>query len=252
MKRLTVLTPRNDSDALVRRLMKLKCVEINTTVLDEEGELYRNDCDTARAEAEKRVSSIAEAIPVLDKYTVTKSPWRDKPINTSTGLFRKTGSYHAAWAVVDEVLELKATMTECHHEDGRMAARIAMLNPWLNYDLPLETDETRSAYLWLGVFPAAVRISAVQAALEPYNAGVEEVHRDKVGMYAAILLHKEDEETVNRALVGLGFVRNQFKELKGTPKQETRNAERKMDELAEYLYFRETITGEEFMQILNQ
>lgn len=231
MKRLTVLTPKVDSDLLVRRLMKLKCVEVSTTSLDEEGELYRNDCDTARAEAEKRVNSISEAIPILDKYTVEKSPWRDKPINTSTGLFRKTGSYHAAWAVVDEVLEIRNTMTECYQEDHRLAARIAMLCPWLEYDLPLEIEATESSYLWLGVFPAAVRTSAVQAALEAYHAGVEEVYRDNAGLYAAIVLHKDDEEAVNRALVSLGFVKSNFKEITGTAKQAARSAERRMDEL---------------------
>lgn len=231
MKRLTVLTPKVDSDLLVRRLMKLKCVEVSTTSLDEEGELYRNDCDTARAEAEKRVNSISEAIPILDKYTVEKSPWRDKPINTSTGLFRKTGSYHAAWAVVDEVLEIRNTMTECYQEDHRLVARIAMLCPWLEYDLPLEIEATESSYLWLGVFPAAVRTSAVQAALEAYHAGVEEVYRDNAGLYAAIVLHKDDEEAVNRALVSLGFVKSNFKEITGTAKQAARSAERRMDEL---------------------
>lgn len=231
MKRLTVLTPKTDADILVRRLMKLKCVEVSTASLDEEGTLYRNDCDTARAEAEKRVESISEAIPILDKYTVEKSPWRDKPINTSTGLFRKTGSYHAAWAVVDEVLELRDTMTECYHEDNRQAANIAMLCPWLEYDLPLETEMTATSYLWLGAFPAAVRMSAVQEALADFHAGAEEVYRDKAGLYAAVLLHKEDEEAVNRALAGLGFVRANFKGITGTAKQTAKAAERKMDEL---------------------
>ncbi len=229
MKRLTVLTPKVDADVLVRRLMKLKCVEISTTSLDEEGELYRNDCDTARAEAEKRVASISEAIPLLDKYTVEKSPWRDKPINTSTGLFRKTGSYHAAWAVVDEVLEIRDTMNERYQEDNRLMATISMLYPWLEYDLPLETEGTDTTYLWPGVFPAAVRTDAVNQALEGLNAGVEEIYRDKAGLYAAVMLHKSDEEAVNRALVELGFVRSNFKGLTGTAKGAAREASRRMD-----------------------
>ncbi len=231
MKRLTVLTPKTDADTLVRRLMKLKCVEVSTMSLDEEGMLYRNDCDTARVEAEKRVASISEAIPVLDRYTVEKSPWRNKPINTSTGLFRKTGSYHAAWAVVDEVLELRDTMTECYNEDNRQAAKIAMLCPWLSYDLPLETEATDTSLLWLGAFPTAVRMATVEEALADLHAGVEEIYRDKVGFYAAILLHKEDEESVNRALTGLGFIKSNFKGITGTAKQAARLAERKMDEI---------------------
>ncbi|MBE6557658.1 MAG: hypothetical protein E7661_01410 [Ruminococcaceae bacterium] len=231
MKRLTVLTPKGEADALVRRLMKLRCVEIRSVPLDEDGELLRHDCDTARVEAERRVNSIAEAIPVLDKYTVDKSSRRGKPINTSTGLFRKTGSYHAAWAVADEVLELRDTMTECYHEDNRMAARIAMLCPWLSHDLPLEVETTDTACLWLGVFPAAVRLSAVEGALADLHAGVEEVYRDQAGFYAAVMFHKADEEAVNRGLVSLGFVKSNFKDITGTAKQAIRAAEKKMDEL---------------------
>ncbi len=229
MKRLTVLTPKVDADTLIRRLMKLKCVEISTTSTDEEGTLYRNDCDTACVEAEKRVAAIAEAIPILDKYTVEKSPWRDKPINTSTGLFRKTGSYHAAWTVVEEVLELRDTMTECYHEDNRLASRIAMLCPWLEYDLPLEVEGTDTTCLWLGSFPAAVRTELVREALSELNAGAEEIYRDKAGLYTAVMFHKDDEEAVNRALVSLGFVKANFKDITGTAKQAARAAERRMD-----------------------
>lgn len=231
MKRLTVLAPKGDADTLIRRLMKLKCVEIRTTPLDDEGVLYRHDCDAACAEAEKRVNNVSEAIPILDKYTVEKSAWRDKPINTSTGLFRKTGSYHAAWAVVDEVLELRDAMTECYYEDNRQTARIAMLGPWQAYDMPLEVDATDTTCLWLGAFPAAVSTSAVEEALAELHAGVEEVYRDKAGFYAAVVFHREDEEAVNRALTALGFLRSNFKDVEGTAKQAIRKAERMLDEI---------------------
>ena len=51
MKRLTVLAPKNEAETLVRRLMKLKCVEICRTPLDAEGDVLRHDCDTALASA---------------------------------------------------------------------------------------------------------------------------------------------------------------------------------------------------------
>ena len=231
MKRLTVLTPKGEADSLIRRLMKLRCVEIRAVPPDEDGELLRHDCDAARAEAERKVSSIAEAIPILDKYTVEKSAWRSRPINTSTGLFRKTGSYHAAWSVAEEVLELRETMTECYQEDHRMAARISMLRPWLSHDLPLEIDETDTSFLWAGVLPAATKLSALQDALEPHYAGVEEIYRDNAGLYVAVVFLKEEDESVNRILAGMGFVKSNFKDVTGTAKQAITAAERRMDEL---------------------
>jgi len=114
---------------------------------------------------------------------------------------------------------------------GLMAARIAMLCPWLSHDLPLEVETTDTACLWLGVFPAAVRLSAVEGALADLHAGVEEVYRDQAGFYAAVMFHKADEEAVNRGLVSLGFVKSNFKDITGTAKQAIRAAEKKMDEL---------------------
>ncbi|MBQ9150858.1 MAG: hypothetical protein IJX72_01305, partial [Clostridia bacterium] len=77
----------------------------------------------------------------------------------------------------------------------------------------------------------AVRLSAIEAALTDLHAGVEEVYRDQAGLYTAVMFHRADEEAVNRALVSLGFVKSNFKEITGTAKQAIRAAEKKMDEL---------------------
>ena len=99
MKKLTVLTPAEDADALVRKLMRLRCVEIRTTPLggevppDSEAEnsvadgataagdaaqayLRRNDCDTARVAAEGRVKDVSDAIPILDSHATKAKPMR--------------------------------------------------------------------------------------------------------------------------------------------------------------------------------
>ena len=58
MKKLTVLAPERDADRLVRRLMRLRCAELSSVPLGDlpdGGTLLRYDCDTARAEAERRV-----------------------------------------------------------------------------------------------------------------------------------------------------------------------------------------------------
>lgn len=229
MKRLTVLSPKTESDTLIRRLMKLRCVEMRHVPLDDDGTLLRNDCDRARAEAETRVSKVAEAIPFLDKYTDEIPSWRDKPINTSTGLFRKTGSYHAAWAVVDEVLEIKAEMAQCYSEDACMDARLAALRPWLEDDLPLEAEATETCLIWRGSLPAATRMSAVVQALGEAHAVVEEAFGDGQGLYVSVLFHKADEESVHRVLTGFDFVKIDFKGLSGTARQAYTATERALD-----------------------
>ena len=66
MKKLTVLASLRDADRLVRRLIRLRCVDMSAVSLDDlpdGGTLVRYDSDAARAEAER----IAECCPCRER-----------------------------------------------------------------------------------------------------------------------------------------------------------------------------------------
>ena len=96
MKKLTVLAPLRDADRLMRRLLRLRCAEIRTVPVSElpdGGKLLRYDCDTARAEAERRVADVGAALTFLDGYAVSARPWTKRPIDVTTEVFeKKTGN----------------------------------------------------------------------------------------------------------------------------------------------------------------
>ncbi|MGN1445300.1 MAG: hypothetical protein ACI4WV_03315, partial [Eubacteriales bacterium] len=236
MKKLTVLTPAEDADALVRKLMRLRCVEIRTTPLggetpaDSEAEvsvadgaatvgdetqsfLRRNDCDTARVAAEGRVKDVSDAIPILDSHATKAKPMR-RPTAGAEGRektnYPLTGSYEGAWDVVRETLRLQNEIDEDRAEDTRLRNQMASLEPWMEYDAPLEVESTDTCLIWLGSLPAGTLLSAVDDALRPAHAGVGEVFRDKSGLYVSVIFLKEDEDAVNRALNPLGFLRINF------------------------------------------
>lgn len=236
MKKLTVLTPAEDADALVRKLMRLRCVEIRTTPLggevppDSEAEdsvadgatavgdaaqayLRRNDCDTARVAAEGRVKDVSDAIPILDSHATKAKPMR-RPTAGSEDRgktnYPLTGSYEGAWDVVRETLRLQSEIDGDRAEDTRLRNQMASLEPWMEYDAPLDVESTDTCLIWLGSLPAGTLLSAVDDALRPAHAGVGEVFRDKSGLYVSLIFLKEDEDTVNRALNPLGFLRINF------------------------------------------
>ena len=66
MKKLTVLSYTADTDAIVRKLMNLKCVEIRSTA-PKDGLLPLDlmQCDAQKAEAERRIADIRRALPIL-------------------------------------------------------------------------------------------------------------------------------------------------------------------------------------------
>ena len=258
MKKLTVLTPVRDADTLVRRLMKLRCVDIRALPIDDDGTLLRLDCDAARVEAERRVSRVREAIPLLDQYSVATKPLRYKPIRVTAEEFRRSGRYDRATATVDEALEMQSRIRKCHADRARMEGLIHTLTPWREYDAPLAGEGTATCDVWLGVFPPKTLLSTVDDALSELHAGVEEIGRDNDGLYTAVMLMRTDEEEVSRALVPLGFLRTSFKGLldeAGDARANIRAAERALDEL-DNLYqgctdrLRELAEGLQDLQVL--
>ena len=216
MKKLTVLAPERDADRLVRRLMRLRCAELTSVPLGDlpdGGTLLRYDCDTARAEAERRVADVTAAIPLLEAYTVKAMPWNKKPVAITTEEFRKSGRFDTARDTVAEVLALRDTRTAAAGEYSRLSDLCQSLMPWLEYQQPLTGEGTNLCEVWLGTLPPKTPISEADDALADLHAGVEEVHRDETALYVSVLLLKEDSDAVARALAGKGFLRLTFKGL---------------------------------------
>ena len=216
MKKLTVLAPERDADRLVRRLMRLRCAELSSVPLGDlpdGGMLLRYDCDTARAEAERRVAAVTTALPLLDAYTVKAKPWNKKPITITAEEFRGSGRFDAARETVAEVLALDERRVADQNEFNRLAGLCRALTPWLEYPQPLTGESTALTEVWLGTLPAKTLISEADDALAELHAGVEEIGRDKDALYVSVLTLKEDADAVARALAGLGFLKASFKGL---------------------------------------
>lgn len=208
MKKLMVLTPKRDADSLVRRLIRLRCVQIDTVPV-EDGELLRVRCDKERVEAETRVRAVETALPVLERYAPQAKPWLRRSVQDGD-TYPLCGSYAAAEEVVRETVELDARLGVIRSELATSRTRTEALTPWLESDLPLRGEDTELCRVWLGSFPAQTPLSAVTDALRDCPAGVETVKEEPDGLFVSVLLHREDEEAVSRALAPLGFLRADF------------------------------------------
>lgn len=214
MKKLTVLAPERDADRLVRRLMRLRCAELSSVPLGDlpdGGTLLRYDCDTLRAEAERRVADVTAAMPLLDAYTAKAKPWNHKPVAVTTEEFRGSGRFEQARRTVAEALSLEERRTIARNEYNRVEALYRALTPWEAYEGALTGEGTTLCEVWLGTLPPKTLISAADDALADLHAGVEEVSRDEDALYVSVLTLKEDADATAKALVGLGFSRVTFK-----------------------------------------
>ena len=220
MKKLTVFAFREDADAILRRLMKLRCVEVQRVdCADERLRLRRLDADAALSRAETALQSIRRVLPELVKYS-TENKGIGRSLRSYEGeAFLKDGSRERAQRTVERALELTERRDEISGALARAQAQADALAPWLDYDVPLEQLKTAKTKTVLGCCPPSVKRDALFAALAEKNAYVETVFSDKNGVYLAVTYLKAAGVEVESLLSGFGWIPAELSEGEGTPQQ---------------------------------
>ena len=214
MKKLTVLAHANDADAIVRRMLHLKCVEIQRA-LPEAGELAleRIESDEKQTEIRERIAHIEAAMPRLAKYSTRRGGFGRRVQRLDRAAFVADGRAERAYLAVERTLELKTRIDEITAEQTRNESAMQSLFPWLNYDAPL--NEAGSAHTAMQLGSCSVKLYNYEA-LEAAGAYVEDVSDDGKTQYFTVTYHKEDEEAVTLALDKCAFLKVNFSDVSTT------------------------------------
>ena len=214
MKKLTVLAHASDADAIVRRMLHLKCVEIQRAI-PEAGELAleRIESDGKQTAIRERIAHIEAAMPRLAKYSTRRGGLSRRVQRLDRAAFVADGRAERAYLAVERTLEAKARMDEITAEQTRNEAAMQSLFPWLNYDAPLNEASTAHTAMQLG--GCSVKLYNYEA-LEEAGAYVEDVWDDGKMQYFTVTYHKEDEEAVTAALAKCDFLKVSFPEVTTT------------------------------------
>ena len=231
MKKLTVLAHASDADAIVRRMLHLRCVEIQRT-MPEAGELdlVRIESDGKQAEVKERMAHIEAAMPRLAKYSTRRGGIGRRVQRLDRAAFVDDGRAERAWQVVERTLALKARMDEITAEQTRNEGVMQSLLPWLNYDAPL--CEGGSAHTAMQLGSCSVKLWNYEA-LEAAGAYVEDVSDDGKTQYFAVTYHREDEEAVGAALAACDFLKVNFSDISTTAQVAYDALERRQVSLAD-------------------
>lgn len=221
MKRLTVLAHKENVDDIIKRLLRLKCVEISDTdsFEDEKLSLVRINCDAERQRLEASVADIARAIDILDAYAGQSKGLLTQRARVNIDSFLEQGHSEYAKKVVAKALETDERIARIATERMRAEADIAAAEPYVEYDLPLGFSQTERADVILGVLPAATDLDTVGKELYAAGAVAQLLKRDKNGLYASFFCHKNDSRNVNAILASYGFLRASFAKEDRTAKE---------------------------------
>ncbi|MBP3370203.1 MAG: V-type ATP synthase subunit I [Clostridia bacterium] len=234
MKKLAVYAHKSDLDLIIKKLMRLRCVDISTyTDSDSDKELgiSRVSCDVRRIELESSVSDIGTAISILDPYVQKSKGLFPEKKRLDTDEFVRSGKADKARLISDRALEISKRREQIKMEIAKANNDIAAARPYAAYDLPLSFAGTDTTDCFLGVLPAATDLDATGKELYRAGAIANLLGNDKNGIYAAYFCYKEDSAAVNSLLSSYGFLRASFIDVNLTAKEYIRQSRKSIKTL---------------------
>ena len=217
MRKLSVFAPKDQSDVLLHRLMRLRSVQVRQ--VDGAGSsLALVDCEAQRADAEQRVALVTAALEVLAKYS--ERPGFVQTLKQLDTEKFKAERYDAAMQAAEQAVALRQREQECRAELATLTNRLHVLAPWLTYAVPLAQESTKHCELQLGSFPAKTKLQELADELAEQCAVVESVFSDDDGEYVSVIYHKTTAAAVQHTLSEHGFVKAALKEFTELPRAE--------------------------------
>ena len=244
MKHLRLLAMADDREALLKLLQNMGCVEVDEASLEAEeggealleqlkGKLTRPE-GNGLTEAREEQNQAERALSVLKRCAPPKGSFLSpKPEVQAEELFNEAAAQSARSSAA-EVNELDSRLSAIHGEETKLISQKAVLAPWLNLDLPLETASTPQVTIQLGTLPGGVSMEQVQQTLQAAGdlARLDEVSADPDNRYCLFVCHNSQAEQALDGLKDLGWSRANLREWTGTAAENDARIDRELTSLA--------------------
>ena len=169
MKKLRLIAVRSRKEDLLRELIRYGCVEFSEI----EGEIQGSEVEgvvrresTELSQLKTQYTSLSHAIALLDSYAPIKSKLLSaKPELDEAALLDDTG-LNGALKIAETIEGYDSRLKRISAEESRQRSVVESLQPWLELDMPLNTEGTERCGVLMGTIPAKVELSAVSAAVE--------------------------------------------------------------------------------------
>ena len=237
MKKLRLMAARDTKDELLRELIRHGCVEISELESqingsELEGVVSRETADLSSLKSKQ--ASLNHAISLMDKYAPKKGKFLSaKPELEDLVLLDDTG-LNGAVKIAETVESYDARIKRIIAEESRQRSVITALEPWLDLDMPLNTEGTARCSVIFGTIPAKAEMSAVEAAIAEVDEEAELflIHEEKKEHYVLLICMRPQLPAMQDCLRGFGFTASALSSMNGTPKQCRLDASQALTELA--------------------
>ena len=237
MKKLRLLAVRSGRDELLQELIRYGCVEFSELAPEIQGSeieslVRRESSDIASLKS--RHTSLTRAIELLDRYAPVKAKLlsarpelEDRVLLDDTGL-------SGALKIAESIESHDSRIKRISAEESRLRSVIQSLDPWMDLDMPLNTEGTERCGVLIGTVPARIELSQVESALEQVDEESELfcVHEEKKEHYVVLVCMREKLPDMQECLRGFGFTASALGSMDGTARECAAQADTSLKELA--------------------
>ena len=239
MQRVAVIGLDTEKEKLMNQLMDFGAVELT----DQSGKLSEEiwadntsvDEDREKVSAiEAKLNRAEQSLEVIEKYGDIKHPlFKTRRSVKKSQMGRMLADEITNEKNVDYILGLNEKIHSLNEKLNKLNQDAASLNPWVNYDPPLEITGTDTTALFTGVLPAGADTEGLSAHLEEEIGTVlfKVVGSDKDMFYTAVLTPEERQDDVLAELKQSGFSQVTFKGMTGTVSENLKRIEGEKDVL---------------------
>lgn len=242
MSKISVICLNSRKKRLIKELMNLGVVEIDKPSanpaedpIPEGTFILNNSAEVSHLDAQIAVYSTA--LDTLNGYYEGKKPLFKTRKEVTAEDFSKEVDENEGFVkeLADKTAELTKKIAESKSEINRLSLLIKGLEPWKDFDLPLDNTGTRTSAVFTGAVPVKTNTDELLKTVleEVPSAVMQKVSSDKTQTYLCFICLKEEKGKLLEALRPFGFVSVSLSDNSGTAAEASASYEKRIETLNE-------------------
>jgi V/A-type H+-transporting ATPase subunit I len=236
MKKLSLISPKNEVGDLTDLLFRLRCIEVESLPLDcGEGEepLSRTNSDAERQRYDRLLQRTDDMLVILHKRCKNKKkPFAQGP-RVDILSFEGDERYEKGLCQLENSERITSRLAELKSEELKIESSLKSYRVWQELDIPLSFDGTSQSKVLLGSFESKEGADlAARSVADEYGALLSIVSEDASSVSVAVLCHASSYDDVSRSLASSGFSRANFKGVDMTAADAVKQCELRLDEIS--------------------
>lgn len=213
MKKLALVTPRENTKKLIRELMWMGCVEI----IQQESQAPLPDESSSRTSY--RLDRLRASLDAIGKYRTKKglfSSFEELSREQFDGIGEST---QRIYGISDEILSVKERKAKLKSTINTLSSHIMQFDSWKNYDLRLDMTSTISTDIICGTLSASCTLEKLTELEDAQSFFAEEISADREQRYIVLYTPKSKTDSILKAASAVGFSKTVFPRADGTAKE---------------------------------